>query len=355
MDEDAVVLTSYFRNRHRTGAGLLSDALISLYEHRPVAASILLRGSEGYGLGQPTHAGHSFPLPEDSPLTVVAVGTGPLVGTVTDEVARLTRPRLITAEQVRLLSGQVGPLSLGESSSEATRLTIFCGHGDRVFQVPAFEAACEVLYRRKVAGATVLSGVDGTVGGRRQHTQFLHVANAPLMVVVVGSGDQIAMALPELGGLFRHPLMTLAKVGLCKRDGQLVSRPETLAAVRGLEEPAGTALRLRLTIYNSEAVRHDGQPVHSAIVRELRSAGISGATSHRGIWGFHGDHQPHGDHFPRHDRHAPIVTTVIDTPERVAAAFDVIDTLTPGRGLVTAEPVLIPQLADVSTDQGSRC
>ena len=48
-------------------------------------------------------------------------------------------------------------------------------------------------------------------------------------------------------------------------------------------------------VYTSEAARHDGQPIHRAIVRRLREAGLSGATTVRGIWGFHGDHAPHGD------------------------------------------------------------
>ena len=56
---------------------------------------------------------------------------------------------------------------LGESAMESTRLTIYCRHADRVFQVPAFEAACELLYRRGIAGATVLSGADGVARGPR--------------------------------------------------------------------------------------------------------------------------------------------------------------------------------------------
>ena len=113
------------------------------------------------------------------------------------------------------------------------------------------------------------------------------------------------------------------------------------------------APRQRLTLYTSEAARHDGRPVHRVIVRRLRSIGVSGATSQRGIWGFHGNHAPHGGHSPRHGRHVPVVTTVIDVPERIGAAFDVIDALTPGCGLVTAEVVLTPQPAGVRTDQGS--
>jgi PII-like signaling protein len=99
------------------------------------------------------------------------------------------------------------------------------------------------------------------------------------------------------------------------------------------------ALWHKLMVYTSEAVQHHGEPVHRAIVRRLRSAGLSGATTQRGIWGFHGDHPPHGDRLLQLGRHVPAVTIVIDTPERISAAFGVIDELTTERGLVTSEIV----------------
>ena len=82
--------------------------------------------------------------------------------------------------------------------------------------------------------------------------------------------------------------------------------------------------------------------MHRAIVSQLRSAGLSGATTQRGIWGFHGDHAPHGDRLLQLGRHVPAVTIVIDTPDRIAAAFSVIDELTTERGLVTSE--IVPAL-----------
>ena len=350
MDEDAAVLTCYVRERQRVGARFPGGDLIDLYERRATAASVLLRSIEGYGPGQPPSGGRPLPLPEDPPLAAVAVDTGPRIDALLDEVAGLAQPRLITLERARLLSGEIDPLWLGDSATEAARLTIYCGHADSVYLVPAFQAACESLYRRGVAGATVLSGVDGTAGGLRHHAQFLRPgADAPLMVIAVGSGERIATMLPELGGLFRHPVMTVATVRLCKRDGQLISRPESLPGTDAAAEHTGLAPRLKLTLYTSEAARHDGHPVHRVIVRRLRSAGISGAISHRGIWGFHGDHEPHGAHFPLPGRHVPVVTTVIDGPERIGAAFDVIDALTPGRGLVTAETVLVPEPARIRT------
>ena len=84
---------------------------------------------------------------------------------------------------------------------------------------------------------------------------------------------------------------------------------------------------------------HGGQPIHRAIVRELRAAGIAGATTLRGVWGFHGDHPPHGDRLLQLGRHVPAVSVVVDAPERIATAFAVIDELTREQGLVTSETV----------------
>ncbi len=84
-----------------------------------------------------------------------------------------------------------------------------------------------------------------------------------------------------------------------------------------------------------EAARHNGEPIHRTIVRQLRSASINGATTERGVWGFHGDHAPHGDRFLPAGRHVPAVTIVIDMPKRISAAFDIVDQLTSERGLVT--------------------
>jgi PII-like signaling protein len=156
-----------------------------------------------------------------------------------------------------------------------------------------------------------------------------------MMVIAVGSGSQVGEALPSLGGLLRRPLLTVERVRVCKRDGGLLAAPD---AVPGADEH-GMALWQKLMVYTSEADRHCGQPVYRAIVRRLRSAGMSGATTLRGIWGFHGDHAPHGDRLLQLGRHVPAVTIVIDSPERISAAFSVIDELTAERGLVTSETI----------------
>lgn len=338
MDEDSISLTSYFRERQRADGMPVAHALIDLYSRQGVTASILLRGVEGFGRERQLRANRSLSLAEAPPLTATAVSTRPGIEAVLGQTLRLTGPRLVTVEQGRLLTGDIDPVLVVEDPGEATKLTVYLGRQDRVFQIPAFEAVCELLYHRGIAGATVLSGVDGTACGQRRRAQFLRRdTDVPLMVIAVGRSDRIAMALPELGLLFRHPVMTVEKVRVCKRDGELIDRPRVLPSTGEL---AGMAARLKLTVYTCSAARHDGQPVHRAIIGRLRLAGISGATALRGIWGFRADHAPHGGNSSHPGRHVPTVTTVIEAPERIAAAFDVVDELTDQRGLVTAENVL---------------
>jgi PII-like signaling protein len=227
-------------------------------------------------------------------------------------------------------------LSLRDEVHEETKLTIYLGRQERVYRVPAFVAVCDLLHRRGVAGATAMLGVDGTAHGRRERASFFsRNAGTPMMVIAVGSGERIGRVLPELGGLLRRPLLTLERVRMCKRDGELLCTPSVLP---GTDE-TGMPLWHKLMIYTSEAALHGGQPIHRAIVRELRAAGIAGTTTLRGIWGFHGDHPPHGDRLLQLGRHVPAVSIVIDAPERIATAFAVIDELTREQGLVTSETV----------------
>jgi PII-like signaling protein len=92
-------------------------------------------------------------------------------------------------------------------------------------------------------------------------------------------------------------------------------------------------------------------PIHRALVhRLLESEIVRGATVLRGIWGFHGDHKPHGDKLFQLTRRVPVVTVIVDTPERIARSFDIVDDVTAKHGLVTSE--VVP--AAVSVDRSDR-
>lgn len=345
---DAVKLTSYFGERQRTAGRFAADALLDLYGRHEVAASILLRGAEGFGASRHPRTDMSLTRSEDLPLIAVAVDIRATIEPLVEQAARLTGTGLVTLERARLVRAGDGEPVPPEDAHEQTKLTIYLRRQERVCRVPAFIAVCDLLHRRGIAGATALLGVDGTAHGRRERAAFFsRNAATPMMVIAVGSGKRIGRVLPELGALLRQPLLTLERVRICKRDGQSLAAPPTLAGtvagtVAGTlagTDATGLPLWQKLMVYTSESALHDGQPVHRAIVRRLRAAGISGATTQRGIWGFHGDHQPHGDRLFQLGRHVPVVTVVIDSPARISAAFAIIDELTSERGLVTSETV----------------
>jgi PII-like signaling protein len=340
VSADSLKLTSYFGERQRSEDGFVADALLALYGRHEIAASILLRGTEGFGLKHHLRTDRSLTLSEDLPLTTIAVDTRPRIEAVLAPTLRLIRSGLVTLERARLVNGDGDlPEEPPEDPPAAAKLTVYLGRQERIYRVPAFVAVCDLLHRRGLDGATALLGVDGTARGRRERAAFFsRNAEVPMMVIAVGPAGRIGQVLPELGSLLTRPLLTLERVRVCKRDGQLLADPGPAAG----PGEHGLPLRQKLMVYTSEATRHQGQPVHRAIVRRLRSTGISGATTQRGIWGFHGDHAPHGDRLLQLGRHVPAVTIVIDTPDRIAAAFSVIDELTTERGLVTSE--IIPAL-----------
>jgi PII-like signaling protein len=337
VNADCLKLTSYFGERQRAAGRFAADALLDLYGRHEIATSILLRGTEGFGARQRLRTDRSLSLSEDLPLIAIAVDSRPRVTAVFDEARRLTGTGLVTLEGARLLAGGgITPAVLPGGRDDATKLTVYLGRQERAGRVPAFIAVCDLLHRRGVAGATALLGVDGTAHGERRRAAFFgRNADVPMMVIAVGSGASIGPVLPELGGLLRTPLLTLERVRVCKRDGQLLDTPASLPGA-GAD---GLPLWHKLMVYTSEAALHDGQPVQRRIVRRLRAAGIGGATTMRGIWGFHGDHAPHGDRLLQFGRRVPAITSVIDTPERIATAFSVIDDLTTEQGLVSCEIV----------------
>ncbi len=346
MNEDALKLTSYFGERQRTADnGFAADALLDLYGQRGIATSILLRGAEGFGARQRLRTDRSLTLSDDLPLIAVAVDTRSRIEGLLESTSGLLRSGLVTLERARLLTGDIEAVGPGEAPDDETKLTVYLGRQERVYRVPAFVAVCDLLHRRGIAGATALLGVDGTAHGKRQRAAFFsRNAGTPMMVIAVGSGtaDRPGAARtrrpapPALADPRARPHLQAGRgtalPPACRGRIPAIRRCGSAAAAR-------MPLARKLMVYTSEAALHDGQPIHRAIVRLLRAAGISGATTQRGMWGFHGDHPPHGDRLLQLGRHVPALTIVIDTPERIQTAFDIIDDLTAEHGLVTCETV----------------
>lgn len=338
--ENALKLTAYFGERSRVGGRLLADELLDAQARREVRASVLLRGVQGFGAKQRLRSDRLLTLSEDLPLVSVAVDSAERIEGLAEEISKIGSEGLVSLEQAQLIganqtaAGQTAA-HLADSRGGTVKLTVYLGRHERTEGMPAFVAVCKVLHDGGVAAAAVLLGVDGTAHGQRRRARFFaRNAEVPLMVVAVGEAERVGSALERLRDLLSEPLFTLEEVQVCKRDGQLMSRPEAQPVSNGPGR-----LTQKLTIIVSEASRHENRSVYLELIRRLREARAAGATSMRGIWGFHGDHSPHGDRLLALRRHVPVLTETIDTPERIAELFPIVNELTRERGLVTTQIV----------------
>lgn len=336
MNNDCLKLTTYFGERDRTDNQLLADELVDLFGAHQIETSALLRGISGFGLKHHLHTDQLLSISEDLPLVCVAVDSRARIDALLPDVMAIQRRGLVTLERARMVTADASSTDPGSELDEMTKLTVYVGRKERFDGADAFRAVCERLYHHGLAGATVLLGVDGTTHGlRKRASLFNRNGNVPMMIISVGASDQIVSLLPELAALDPRPALTLERIRLCKRDGELLAQPDSLPGV----DEHGLGIWQKLMVHTSESARHDGKPLHRALTTRLRAANVAGATTLRGVWGFHGDHAPHGDRLLQAHRHVPVVTIVIDRPERIAQAFGIIDEMTSERGLVTSEMV----------------
>lgn len=334
MSEPALKLTTYFGERDRAGGRFLADAFSEIYARHGLRTSLLIRATAGFGPKHRLRTDRQLTLSEDLPLVSLAVDATDRIEAALRDVSELRFQGLQTLERAALVGG---PVRTGHGG--AHKLTIYVGRKERVGARPAHLAVVDVLRDRGVAGATVLLGVDGTFHGTRERAGFFsRNASVPMMVIAVGDGPQIADAADALRRTLDRPLMTIERLQVCKRDGQRFERPAEI----GDADAQGLGVWQKLMVYTGEQSRHDGRPVHDQVVRALRQAGAAGVTTLRGVWGYHGDHEPHGDSFWRLRRRVPVVTTIIDAPSRVRDWFAIVDDLTDEAGLVTSE--LVPAL-----------
>ena len=345
---DYLKLTTYFGERQRAGERFLAEELLDLYGTENVATSVVLRGIAGFGPRHQLRTDQTLSQSEDLPIAIAAVDNADKISALAQRTVDLTTRGLVTIERAQLVTLERAQLATAMPAGPSTKLSMYVGRQHRVDGRPAHVAVCDLLHRNGFACASVFLGMDGTVRGRRERARFLsRNADVPVMIIAVGDSDVAAAVMPDLQRLLPDPLVTVERAELCKRSGELLARPGVLPA----HDAVGTPLWQKLMIHTTEDTLHNGEPVHREIVRRLREITASrGVTVLRGIWGFHDAHNPHGDKLFQLGRQVPVTTIVVDSPENISTAFDLIDEVTVGHGTVTCERV--PAL--VSVDRGHK-
>ena len=93
-----------------------------------------------------------------------------------------------------------------------------------------------------------------------------------------------------------------------------------------------------LRILIGEAARHEGQPLHEAIVLKARDMELAGATVVRAGMGFGHSHHVHSSKILQLSDALPLLIEIIDTEDKIAAFLPVLDGMMSG-GTVTLQAV----------------
>ncbi|HWA25674.1 MAG TPA: DUF190 domain-containing protein [Lacunisphaera sp.] len=95
-----------------------------------------------------------------------------------------------------------------------------------------------------------------------------------------------------------------------------------------------------LRIFIGESDRHEGQPLHEAIVLKARALHLAGATVIRGSMGFGRSSRLHTAKILRLSVDLPLIIEIVDSDEKIRAFLPVLDAMM-GGGLVTLENVQV--------------
>jgi PII-like signaling protein len=335
MSGDALKLTIYFGERDRVGDRFLADRILDVFAEHRLAVSVLLRGAEGFGLKQHRRTDRLLTLSEDLPVVAAAVDERPRIDDALDEIRKLSFDGLVTLERARLLGDEWSDADF-EGAGADVKLTAYIGRGVRAGGRAAHDACLSLLHQAGAGGGTVLLGVDGTVRGERARARFFSGnTDTPVMLISVGARETALDAARRMGTLPRPPVLTVERVQVLKRDGRWL---RAMPGIRPKDEH-GLNRWVKLMLYSGEQNHFAGRPVHIEAIHRLRRAGARGATALRGTRGYHGDHEPHGDTLFSLRRRVPTLTVVVDEPEAARRWLEVLDEVTPKRGLITSEVI----------------
>lgn len=332
-----MTLTARFAERDRRNGRFLVEEMVEMFARRELATSVVLRGIAGFGPSHLARTDRSLTLSEDPPAVLIAVDGAQAIPAVADEVAAMISRGVVTLQHDR---AQAGP-----RADTAARLSVYLGRRHQLAGKVGHVAVCELLHRLQFTAAEVLLGVDGTISGHRRRAHlFGRNADVPLRVTAVGTAAQLDTARSELGRQLPTAPITVDPVVVCRSGGHTVAP---------LPEP-GDSGYLKLIVRTAEDTLHDRRPIHRGLIARLMQAGhVGGATSVRGIWGFHNGAVPHGDGFLSLTRHVPVVTSIIDTAANIARSYPVVEELTEREGLVTCQHVDAAVTRDNGQGRGS--
>jgi PII-like signaling protein len=203
----------------------------------------------------------------------------------------------------------------------AKKVTIFINEDVSHRMTSLHDAVMTFLLHKGVAGATATRAFSGFGSHHALHTTRMEATaeHLPIRIEFVETAERVDELLPTLYEMVTDGLIEVQDTTVIKLTRASSQQEPKLPHQRKI----GPAKMLR--IFLGEADKWHDEPLYDAIVKKLRMMDIAGATVYRGILGYGAKGHEHKKSFLHVSRDLPIMLSVIDSPEKIRAAAEVIE------------------------------
>jgi len=203
----------------------------------------------------------------------------------------------------------------------ARKVTIFVNETAQYHMQPVYDAILAFLMHKGVSGATATRAFAGFGSHQQLHTPKIEVLafDLPVRIEFIDTAEKVDEVLPTLYEMVNDGLIEVQDTHVVKLARKSPKPDPKLAH----ERQQGPAMLMR--VFMGEADRWHDEPLYDAIVKRLRMMEIAGATVYRGILGYGAKGHEHKRSFFHPMRDLPIMISVIDTNEKIAAAAEAIE------------------------------
>ena len=203
----------------------------------------------------------------------------------------------------------------------AKKVTIFINEDTQHHMTALHDSLMAFLMHKGVSGATATRAYSGFGSHQMLHTPKVEVLtqHLPIRIEFIETPEKVEEVLPTLYEMVTDGLIEVQDTTVVKL-ARKSTRPEPRLPH---ERKQGQAKLLRGFI--GEADKWDDEPPYDAIVKELRMMDMAGATVYRGILGYGAKGHQHKRSFFHVSRDMPIMISVIDSLEKIAAAAEAIE------------------------------
>jgi PII-like signaling protein len=219
----------------------------------------------------------------------------------------------------------------------AKKVTIYINEDTRHHLTALHDAIMTFLLHHGVSGATATRAFSGFGAHHALHTTKVEVMaeHLPIRIEFIETAEKVEEVLPTLYDMVSDGIIEVQDTTVVKAP----RKPQAAEPKAPHVRQAGRAQLLR--IFLGEADRWHDEPLYDAIVKKLRMMEVAGATVYRGILGYGAKGHEHKKSFFHVSRDMPIMISVIDTPEKIAAAAAAVEGMLEDGLLVISEADMV--------------